>query len=1164
MAAAAQTVANGLEAKRENTGTKKSPLQIQMLERFYSEVQYPKREDIAEYATSVGLTYSQVRIWFKERRRKERREMESSGAHMEKQLSARSNGFRCSSSSRSSSFSQSTMYCPASLRPEEDHYVDRGMSFIGEKHTLRSQVLFPKDYILRKVFRKDGPPLGSEFDPLPQSAPGHLRDATDYHFYQNQRVIKKRKIVEPTTQRSCLPSRDSGPVRKHGVGKGLMTVWHAMYSHSGKIQAGSNFIDETGCLRSLRPLDDCGRIEDCDDGKLIQKKVLARKKVDKRSRPPSNKRKVPCSRVTALKKHPRMECHLSVDESQSSELLISQMTLVDDEELELSELQAGPNPLRCSAHLSSGRHGCPLCKDLLARFPPPSVKMKQPFSTRPWESSPGMVKKLFQVVRFIYNRFGYMDVHPFTFDEFAQTFHDKDSMLLGEVHVSLLKLLLLNTERGSNDVFVPRSSKDCRFLSFLNFVREQEFDLNFWIKSLNSLTWVEILRQVLVASGFGSKHHMLNRDFFNKEKNQMVKYGLRPRTLKGELFALLSKKGSCGLKVSELAESPEIVDLNISSTEVEQLIYSSLSSDITLFEKIAPSAYRLRVDPRIKGKEDPGSDTEDSGSVDDDSDASCGADESDGSHEMSFSEHEHRILRRKRKNGHENVNRCSEIDESYSGERWLLGLMEGEYSDLSIDEKLDCLVALMDVVSGADSVPILEEPPRVLPSIPRTQPHVSGGKIKKSTRNIRQSTDECFNTSGSMYGLDSSMHEQAGSLRSHDYVAYSGRNDSSTGVVHQPQVVLLGSDRRYNNYWLFLGPCRADDPGHHRVYFESSEDGHWEVIDSPQELLSLLASLDSRGIREAYLLASMNKRQTCLFEAMKKHYEDRNVVGPAIPSDTSNSEISSGDGSSPKLSGDGASPTSDIDNASVPTNLADNILNASSAIAIEVGRRGDEKILKWERSQAFDKWIWTNFYSCLTAVKCGKKSFKESLVRCESCHDLYWRDEKHCRICHSTFEVSFDLEERYAIHLATCRDPEDVYDVPNHKVLPSQLQALKAAIHAIEARMPEAAFAGLWMKSSHKLWVKRLRRTSSLAELLQVLIDFVGAMDEDWLYKSSSSVSFSSYLDDIVIYFQTMPQTTSAVALWVVKLDSLITPYLERADSVQTRTRACGEIARNR
>ncbi|VAH57896.1 unnamed protein product [Triticum turgidum subsp. durum] len=854
-----------------------------------------------------------------------------------------------------------------------------------------------------------------------------------------------------------------------------------------KIQDCSSFIDESGCLRSLRPFEDFG-------GKLAQKQTLPRKKVNKKSRPAPSKRKVTCGRVTDLKEHPLVECHLSVDESESSELRTEHATLVDDEELELSELQAGPNPLRCSAHISStGRHGCPLCKDLLARFPPTSVRMKQPFPTKPWESSPEMVKKLFQVVRFVYTHFGSMDVHPFTFDEFAQAFHDK----------------------------IRRE------------VREQEFDVNFWIKSLNSLTWVEILRQVLVASGFGSDHHMLNRNFFNKEKNQMVKYGLRPRTLKGELFALLSKKGSGGLKVAELAKSPQIIGLNLSgASEVEQLIFSTLSSDITLFEKIAPSAYRLRVDPRIKGKEDSRSDTEDSGTVDDDGDASSSGDESDGPQE-SYPEHE-----------------SSEIDESYSGERWLLGLMEGEYSDLSIDEKLDCLVALIDVVSGAGSVPRLEEPQSVLSNIQRAQSHASGGKIKKCTRTIYQSSDEYLNRPGSSHSFDSSMQGQSGSLRSQDYIADSGANESPTGFAHQPQIVLLGSDRRYNNYWLFLGPCRADDPGHRRVYFESSEDGHWEVIDSPQDLLSLLSVLDIRGTREAHLLASMKKRQSCLFEGMKKHLEDGCVVALTASSDSSRSETSSGNRYSPKpSSGDGASPLSDIDSASVPTYLAGNLQNASSAIGIGVGRRSDEKMLKWERLQALDKWIWTSFYSSLTAVKCGKRSFKESLVHCESCHDLYWRDEKHCRICHSTFEVGFDLEERYAIHAATCREPEDLYDVPNHKVLPSQLQALKAAIHAIEARMPTAAFTGLWMKSSHNLWVKRLRRTSSLPELLQVLVDFVGAIDEDWLYQRSSAVSFSSYVDDITVYFQTMPQTTSAVALWVVKLDALIAPHLAQADS---------------
>lgn len=218
-----------------------------------------------------------------------------------------------------------------------------------------------------------------------------------------------------------------------------------------------------------------------------------------------------------------------------------------------------------------------------------------------------------------------------------------------------------------------------------------------------------------------------------------------------------------------------------------------------------------------------------------------------------------------------------------------------------------------------------------------------------------------------------------------------------------------------------------------------------------QDLLSLLSVLDIRGTREAHLLASMKKRQSCLFEGMKKHLEDGCVVALTASSDSSRSETSSGNRYSPKpSSGDGASPLSDIDSASVPTYLAGNLQNASSAIGIGVGRRSDEKMLKWERLQALDKWIWTSFYSSLTAVKCGKRSFKESLVHCESCHDLYWRDEKHCRICHSTFEVGFDLEERYAIHVATCREPEDLYDVPNHKVLPSQLQALKAAIHAIE------------------------------------------------------------------------------------------------------------------
>ncbi|CAL5413581.1 unnamed protein product [Camellia sinensis] len=58
--------------------------------------------------------------------------------------------------------------------------------------------------------------------------------------------------------------------------------------------------------------------------------------------------------------------------------------------------------------------------------------------------------------------------------------------------------------------------------------------------------------------------------------------------------------------------------------------------------------------------------------------------------------------------------------------------------------------------------------------------------------------------------------------------------------------------------------------------------------------------------------------------------------------------------------------------------------------------------------------------------------------------------KKHCKTCHTTFELDFDLEERYTIHVATCRENGETHMFPNHKVLSSQLQAIKAAIHAIE------------------------------------------------------------------------------------------------------------------
>lgn len=63
-----------------------------------------------------------------------------------------------------------------------------------------------------------------------------------------------------------------------------------------------------------------------------------------------------------LKKPHKEKCELAIEDVKCIDNTDFAM-LLDDEELELRELQVGPNPLSCSAHFpTSGSHGCSLCK----------------------------------------------------------------------------------------------------------------------------------------------------------------------------------------------------------------------------------------------------------------------------------------------------------------------------------------------------------------------------------------------------------------------------------------------------------------------------------------------------------------------------------------------------------------------------------------------------------------------------------------------------------------------------------------------------------------------------------------------------------------------------------------------------------------------------------
>lgn len=218
------------------------------------------------------------------------------------------------------------------------------------------------------------------------------------------------------------------------------------------------------------------------------------------------------------------------------------------------------------------------------------------------------------------------------------------------------------------------------------------------------------------------------------------------------------------------------------------------------------------------------------------------------------------------------------------------------------------------------------------------------------------------------------------------------------------------------------------------------------LLTCMQALCTLLSVLDDRGKREALLIESLERRQTSLCRFMSR--VKVNGIGTGCMSHSDQSELD-------MVTEDSNSPVSDVDNL----NLSDSAksLPSAGAVVIEAGKGVEEQVQKWIRVQEYDSWIWNSFYLDLNVVKYGRRSYLDSLARCKSCHDLYWRDERHCKICHMTFELDFDLEERYAIHIATCREKENSKTHPNHKVLSSQIQSLKAAIYAIEVSCHSSA-----------------------------------------------------------------------------------------------------------
>ncbi|GLI69153.1 hypothetical protein VaNZ11_013710 [Volvox africanus] len=89
------------------------------------------------------------------------------------------------------------------------------------------------------------------------------------------------------------------------------------------------------------------------------------------------------------------------------------------------------------------------------------------------------------------------------------------------------------------------------------------------------------------------------------------------------------------------------------------------------------------------------------------------------------------------------------------------------------------------------------------------------------------------------------------------------RIDEECAIRAEP----LGSDRRFNRYWLFT-TGEEGDMGSGRLWVESAPEGTWRLITTPQQLDALVASLEPRGVREGQLVQALARHADRIKRAM--------------------------------------------------------------------------------------------------------------------------------------------------------------------------------------------------------------------------------------------------------------------------------------------------------
>ncbi|KAL0320102.1 UNVERIFIED_CONTAM: Homeobox-DDT domain protein RLT2 [Sesamum radiatum] len=326
----------------------------------------------------------------------------------------------------------------------------------------------------------------------------------------------------------------------------------------------------------------------------------------------------------------------------------------------------------------------------------------------------------------------------------------------------------------------------------------------------------------------------------------------------------------------------------------------------------------------------------------------------------------------------------------------------------------------------------------------------------------------------------------------------------------------LGQDRRRNRYWQFITSPSRNDPGSGRIFVELC-DGAWRLIDSEEGFDALVSSLDIRGTRESHLHSMLRKIETSFKGTARK-----NMLCTIHPGHALNEVKKEVLEMRPKID----SYSSNDSRKSILCASYSKSPEPSVQLSNELGKNVTEENELMDRCKDVEKWMWEECFNSnkLGALNCGRLR------------------------TYSIFDQSFNFPE----HVSQCKGKisEELDGVTLKFSLPPRVRLLKAQLATIEASIPSEALESVWSEEYRKSWGMKLHMASTAEELLQDLTLLENSIKKDFLsanYETTSEIlssrkivadSFSGPEEISVLPW--IPQTTSAVALQLMELDSSI------------------------